>query len=121
MFKMLNRNRVKTKKKLSLKEWTYIGRYNHAAKWCRRLCSYSLIKEDDNTFKRIQNINILSYIIIFIPIHLLQAIICLWDGGLKEFIIFERKLGYDILSRGSEAFSRAEAVWNDEYISELES
>jgi hypothetical protein len=50
----------------------------------------------------------------------LQALVCLWDGGLKEFIIFNKDLGYDILSSGSEAFSRAEAIWNEEYISELE-
>jgi hypothetical protein len=108
------------KKKINLKQWTYIGRYNYAAKWCRRLCSYYLIKEDDKTFKRVQKISIFNYIIIFIPIHLLQALVCLWDGGLKEFIIFERKLGYDILSKGSESFSRAEAIWNDQYISELD-
>lgn len=108
------------KKRIDLKKWTYIGRYNHAAKWCRPLCSYYLIKENDKTFKRVQNINIIIYILIFIPIHLLQALVCLWDGGLKEFIIFNKDLGYDILSSGSEAFSRAEAVWNDEYISELE-
>ena len=113
-------NREKQKKRLSLKEWTYIGRYNHAAKWCRPLCSYCLIKENDKTFKRVQTISLITYILIFIPVHLLQALVCLWDGGLKEFIIFERKLGYDILSKGSEAFSRAEAVWYDEYISELE-
>ena len=108
------------KKKISLKEWTYIGKYNYAAKWCRPLCSYYLIKEDDKTFKRVQNINIFSYIIIFIPIHILQALVCLYDGGLKEFIIFERKLGYDVLAKGSEAFSRAESIWNNKYISELE-
>jgi hypothetical protein len=108
------------KKKINLKQWTYIGRYNYAAKWCRRLCSYYLIKEDDKTFKRVQKINIFNYILIFIPIHLLQALVCLWDGGLKEFSIFNRNLGEDILIRGSESFSRAEVVWNDQYISELD-
>lgn len=104
------------KKRISLKDWTYIGKYNHASKWCRSLCSYWLVKEDDKTFKRIQNINIFSYIIIFIPIHVLQALVCMWDGSLKEFIIFERKLGYDTLAKGSEAFSRAEQIWYGENI-----
>ena len=35
----------------------------------------------------------------------------MWDGGLKEFIIFSRNLGYDTISHGSSAFSRAEEVW----------
>jgi hypothetical protein len=99
-------------KKIKLKEWTYIGRYNHAAKWYRPLCSYYLVKEDNKTFKREQNINIFTYILIFIPVHLLQAIVLLWDGGLKEFIIFNRVLGYDILTKGNPSFDRAEQVWN---------
>jgi hypothetical protein len=98
-------------KKISLKEWTYIGRYNHAAKWCRRLCTYTLIREGERTFKREQKVNLFAYILIFIPIHLLQAFVCMWDGGLKEFIIFSRDLGHDTLQKGSECFKRAEEVW----------
>ena len=98
------------RKKIKLKEWTYIGKCNYAAKWCRRLCSYYLVKEDEKTFKRVQKINLFNYILVFIPVHLLQALVCLWDGGLKEFIIFSRDLGEDYLREGSEAYSRAEAI-----------
>ena len=108
------------KKKINLKKWTYIGRYNHAAKWCRPLCSYYLIKEDEKTFRRVQNINIFTYCLIFIPVHLLQAIVCIWYGGLKGFSILSRALGEDVLTKGSEAFSRAQSVWDDEFISELD-
>jgi hypothetical protein len=108
------------KKKIKLKEWTYIGRYNHAAKWCRKLCSYYLIKEDDKTFRRVQTISWFNYLLIFIPVHLLQAIVLLWDGGLKEFIIFSRALGEDVLKDGTESFGRAEVIWNDQYIAELD-
>jgi hypothetical protein len=76
------------------------------------LCSYQLVKEDDKTFKRVQEISWPIYLLIFIPVHLLQAFVCMWDGGLKEFIIFSRNIGYDILSKGSESFQRAEEVWN---------
>lgn len=103
------------KKRINLKTWTFIGKYNYAAKWCRPLCSYYLIKEDDRTFRRVQKINIFNYMLIFIPIHLLQALVLLWDGGLKEFIIFSRDLGEDILIKGSESFNRAEAIWNNKY------
>ena len=104
------------KKRINLKEWTYIGKYNHAAKWCRRLCSYTLIKKDDKTFVREQKINWLAYIIIFIPIHILQAFVCMWDGGLKEFIFFSRDLGYDTLPKSTGAFDRAEQVWSGDKI-----
>lgn len=107
------------KKKINLKQWTFIGKYNYAAKWCRPLCSYYLVKEDEKTFKRIQKMNIVSYVIIFIPVHLLQALVCMWDGGLKEFIIFSRHLGEDVLAKGSESYSRAEVVWNNQYFSDI--
>lgn len=100
------------KKKITLEDWTYIGKFNHAAKWCRPLCSYQLVKEDDVTFKRVQYMPLFIYLLIFIPVHLLQAFVCMWDGGLKEFIIFDRYLGCDTLSKGSDAFKRAEEIWN---------
>ncbi len=103
------------KKRINLKKWTYIGKCNYAAKWCRPLCSYYLIKEDSITFRRVQKINIFNYILIFIPVHLLQALVCLWDGGLKEFIIFSRDLGEDMLIKGSRAFERAEIVLNEAF------
>jgi hypothetical protein len=45
-------------------------------------------------------------------VHLLQALVLLWDGGLKEFIIFNRSLGSDLLTKGSESYTRAEQIWN---------
>ena len=105
---------MKNKKRISLKDWTYIGKFNHAAKWCRPLCSYTLIKRDEKTFIREQKINLFAYLLIFIPIHILQAFACMWDGGLKEFTILERKLGQDYLTIGQAAFDRAEQVWNRE-------
>ena len=102
-----------TKKKITLKDWAYIGKLNHAAKWCRPFCTYILIKENDHSFKREQKVNLLAYIIMFIPLHILQAFFLLWDGGLKEFEIFKRLLGIDILSKGSEAYIRAEQIWTE--------
>lgn len=100
------------KKKITLKEWAYIGKCNYAANWCRRLCSYTLINKDEKTYIREQKINLFAYIIIFIPIHILQALVCIWDGGLKEFLIFSRMLGSDVLHKSTSAFERADEVWN---------
>jgi hypothetical protein len=98
--------------KISYKEWTDIGKCNYAAKWLRLLCSYSLIKEPDGRFKREQVVSWPLYLILFIPVHILQVLICLWDGGLKEFEINERYLGCDWLIQGSDCYSRAEKIWN---------
>jgi hypothetical protein len=107
---------MKNKKRISLKEWTYIGKHNHAAKWYRHICSYTLIKRDEKTFVREQKINLFAYLLIFIPIHLLQVFVCLWDGGLREFIIFKQDLGKDFLNKGTASFDRAEQIWNSEEI-----
>jgi len=98
--------------KITYDEWTEIGKYNHAAKWIRRFCRYDLIKESDNSFKREQRINLIIYLLIFIPVHIAQALWCIWDGGLKEFEFAGRYLGGDHLFEGDATFNRAEKIWN---------
>jgi hypothetical protein len=104
------------KVKITLKDWTYIGRYNYAAKWIRPFCVYTLTKEDEQSFIRAQEVHILAYVLMFIPLHILQALVLMWDGGLKEFEIFKRKLGHDILRIGSPAYEKAQEVFNNQFI-----
>jgi hypothetical protein len=102
------------KKRISRKEWEYIGKYNPAAKWLRPFCSYTLVKESDNEFIRVCRISWPVYLLIFIPVHLIQAFYCMWDGGLKEFEIEGRHIGYDnIKERGINegAYSKAKEIW----------
>lgn len=102
------------KKKISLKDWTYIGKCNYAVKWCRPLCSYTLIKKDETTYTRCQKLGLFAYILLFIPAHLIQFFECLWDGGLREFTIIKREIGQDHVFKHHTAFERAEQVWNGE-------
>ena len=83
------------KKRISQKDWEYIGKYNPARKRLRPLCSYSLGEIEDG-FRRECKISWPVYLIIFIPVHLLQALLCMWDGGLKEFEIEGRHIGQDV-------------------------
>lgn len=48
-----------------------------------------------------QEVQLWFYILIFIPLHLIQVIICLWDGGLKTFEIANRYLTCDYCPWGS--------------------
>ena len=98
------------KKRISLQEWTSIGKFNHAAKWCRPFCTYTLLRKDERTIVREQRVNLLAYLILFIPLHILQIFVLMWDGGLKEFEFFKRMLGKDILAKGSTPYDRAEAI-----------
>ena len=103
------------KKKISSKEWTEIGKYNYAAKWLRSLCSYTLIKEPDGRYKREQRVSWPLYIFLFIPVDILQAVWCMWDGGLREFEINERYLGGDWFIQGSESYTYADKIWNSKF------
>ena len=97
-------------KKINLEDWTFIGKYNFAAKWLRPFCSYYLVREDDKTIRRIQKVSLYAYILMFIPLHFVQAIVLMWDGGLKEFEIFKRELGFDTLKHGMLSYTRAETI-----------
>ena len=101
------------KKRITLRDWTYIGIYNPVAKWARPLASYTL-EEFDGGFRRECKIPMWLYLIIFIPVHLLQFFYCMWDGGLREFSIEGRHIGYDdIKERGinSGCYPKAKEIW----------
>jgi hypothetical protein len=102
------------KKKISLRDWTYIGKCNYAVKWCRPLCSYYLIKKDETTYIRCQKLGLFAYVLLFIPVHLIQFFECLWDGGLREFTIINREIGQDNIFKHHTAFEHAEQIWNGE-------
>ena len=55
--------------KINQNDWTYIGKYNYAAKWLRPLCEYKLVKEDNGNFRREQRIGFIVYAIICIRPH----------------------------------------------------
>lgn len=98
------------KKKISLNDWTYIGRYNPVRKGFRHICDYSLI-QDERGFIREVKINLIAYALVFIPVHLVKIIYLLWDGGLKEFAFEDREVGYDIINEWNGAYARAEEIW----------
>ena len=101
------------KKHITRKEWEYIGKYNPAAKWLRPFCSYTL-EEIEGGYRRECKIPWLLHLLMFIPFSILQALYCMWDGGLKEFEFEGRNLGYDNLKECGEnsgAYPKAKEVW----------
>jgi hypothetical protein len=48
-----------------------------------------------------EEVKLWAYILTFIPIHLTQLILCIWDGGLKTFEINGRVVMQDYLAWGS--------------------
>lgn len=99
------------KKHITRKEWEYIGKYNPAAKWLRPFCSYTL-EEIEGGYLRRCKISWPVYLLIFIPFHIIQALYCMWDGGLKEFEIEGRNLGHDGIHDFLDNYPKAKEIWD---------
>ena len=102
------------KKRITLNDWNYIGIYNPAKDWIRPLCTYTLVKTDNHRFRREVKVNLLIYLLLIIPLHLFKILYCLWDGGLKEFRIESRELGFDRIEEYGEnctAYQKAKEIW----------
>ena len=75
------------KKRITLSDWTYIGKYNVCYDWARGLCDYYLLLDKDKAMYRKQDIKTWFYVLTFVPICLVNIVLCIIDGGLVEFEI----------------------------------
>lgn len=100
-----------TSKRISRKQYESIGRYNPIAKWLRPLCSYKLYSTDGGNYERACYLSIPAYAVLFIPVHLLEVLFLIWDGGLREFQIEGRYLTGDHLGYGTKSWEIANEIW----------
>ena len=100
------------KKRITRKDWDYIGTYSGGAKWIRPFCVYTLEEVQKGTIKQEIKIGWFAYLLMFIPVHIFKLVWCLWDGGLKEFEFAERYLGGDYLGWvGDPTWEKAKEMW----------
>lgn len=92
------------KKRITNKDWDYIGSYNGGAKWARPFYVYTLEEVQRGTIKQEIKIGWLGYLLLFIPVHLFKLVWCLWDGGLKEFCIEGRDITHHYLYNADSPF-----------------
>lgn len=102
-------------KKITLKDWTYIGELHYAKGWIRPLCTHTLTKTGEKDFLRVVKIAWIPYLIMFIPLCVLIALWCMWEGGLVEFEFPHRFLGADEFHENwganQPAYPRAKEIW----------
>ena len=101
------------KKKITKEQWSYIGKLNYAKDWVKPFCTYTLVKSSDVTYRRQQKLITFVWVLIFVPIHILEFFYLLWDGGLKEFEIMKNLVDEDVLVKGSDSYKRADEVFNN--------
>ena len=92
------------KKRITQKDWNYIGTRNAGAKWVRPFCVYTLEEVQKGTIKQEVKIGWLGYLLMFVPVHTFKIFWCLWDGGLKEFEVEGRNLTHHYLYESDSPF-----------------
>lgn len=111
------------KKRITLSDWTYIGKYNVCYEWARGLCDYYLLLDKDKALYRQQSIKVWFYALIFVPVCLINIILCIIDGGLVEFEIprmtldktllgMEKDKGFARCNIGGVSYDKAKEIWN---------
>ena len=106
-YKIKQRKRDNNKiKKITRKERQSLGYYS-CVNWVKPFINSYLKETDGGNFILIDEVNLVMYLLLFIPIHLFQILYCIWDGGLKEFEICSRKISTRHLSWDSKSWTRA--------------
>nr|DAH55361.1 MAG TPA: hypothetical protein [Caudoviricetes sp.] len=111
------------KKRITLSDWTYIGKYNVCYDWARGLCDYYLLLDKDGAMYRKQDIKTWFYVLTFVPICLINIVLCIIDGGLVEFEIPYKTLDKTFLGMkkdedtissaiGGVSYDKAKEIWN---------
>lgn len=97
------------KKRITNKQYKEIGRTN-VAEWAMLLCNFTLEETAGGNYEVITEIKLLPYLLLFIPVHLVELIKCIWDGGLITFELTSKYVGRVHYSWGSECWEKAEKI-----------
>ena len=86
-------------KKLTKEEKKGFKRYTSTAS--NPMMNFYLRESGSGGYYLTEEIKLWFYILMFVPIHLTQLALCIWDGGLKTFEINSRVISQDYYSWGS--------------------
>ena len=97
------------KKRLTNKEYKTIGR-NNVAEWAMPLCNFTLEETEGGNYEVVTEVKTLPYLLLFIPVHLIELVRCIWDGGLITFELVSKYVGRVHYSWGSECWKKADEI-----------
>ena len=80
-------------KKISYKDFAYLMNYKTRHPFIKYCCNCYL-EERDASALLTSKVKWPLYILLFIPVHIIIFFYCLWDGGIKEYDIWERTITY---------------------------
>lgn len=99
-------------KKISYEDYSWIGN-RCVSNWIARMCTYELNKDGGNNYTVDIYVGLSIYIILCIPVHVIEFFRCIWNGGLKKFSPVGRHIGNDFLGYGSQRWEKADAIYNN--------
>ena len=97
-------------KKISYKDYNYIGNKS-TSDWITRFCTYELRKDCRNNYLIDIYVGLPVYILLCIPVHVVEFFRCAWDGGLKTFAPVSRYIGNEFLGDGSQRWEKANEIF----------
>ena len=95
-------------KKLTKKEKKEFKRYTATAS--NPMINFYLREAEGGGYYLTEEIKLWFYILMFVPIHLTQLVLCIWDGGLKTFGINSRVVLQNYLPCGSARWKGANNI-----------
>lgn len=103
--------------KITYEEAAYIRGYKQKHFMEKHFCDWYIEKVGDCSGHMKLRVKWWFYILAFIPAHIIQAFLCMWDGGLKEFGFEPRECVWsNVLGCSSDGadttFGRFKEVWN---------
>ena len=104
--------------KIKYEDAAYIRRYKKRHTFEKYFCNCFLLNRNTISGDMKLYVKWWAYLILFIPLHIVKACACIWDGGLKEFSIDSRCVYYDSIIGWSENdgpetnFGRFKEVWD---------
>lgn len=103
--------------KITYEEAAYIRRYKQKHFMEKHFCDWYIEMTNSCSGNMRLRVKWWFYIITFIPTHIIQTFLCMWDGGLKEFGFEPRECScYCVVGRSSDGsdtqFGRFKEIWD---------
>lgn len=105
-------------KKISYNDIAYICRFKENHFFRKHFCNNYIWMNNPNEGMMKCDMKIWFYILIFIPIHIINFVFLLWDGGIRHFEIMSRNVrtdnvtGLTIDNDDTTMFGRFKQVYN---------
>ena len=97
---------------ISYNDYRYIMNLKKKPIFIQKLLKYELLVVDGYARVKVSTPMCL-YLLAFIPVHLVIALLCVWDGGLKSFEFESREVANWTFQNDSLAYERAKEIYKN--------